>query len=111
MNISFQGFHENVATFTGNVPAGQVVTLSDSGAVTACDDDDTFCGVSGGGADGYLSVQLTGYVSLPYSGTAPAVGYGNLSADSGGGVKTSVSGREYLILDIDTVRNTIGFLL
>ena len=111
MNISFQGFHENVATFAGDLPAGRPVKLSASGTVSACASDNVFCGVSGGGRDGYLSVQLTGYVCLPYSGTAPTAGYGKLVADSNGGVKTGASGREHLILTVDTVHKTVGFIL
>ena len=111
MNISFQGFHEDAATFEGSVPAGQAVRLSASGTAASCAADGVFCGVSGGGRDGYLTVQLTGYVNLPYSGTAPAAGYGKLVADGAGGVKTGASGREYLILDVDTVSKTVGFIL
>ena len=111
MNLSFQGFHENAATFAGSVPAGQAVRLSASGTVAACANDAVFCGVSGGGSDGYVSVQLTGYVCLPYTGTAPAVGYGKLAADGNGGVKTGAAGRDYLILNVDTTRGMVGFLL
>ncbi len=111
MTVSFQGFNQSVATFAGTVQAGKVVKVNAPGAVVACPGDGVFCGVAGGGSGGYLSVQLTGYVSLPYSGTAPVVGYGKLVADAAGGVKTGTGGREYLIVDVDTARKTVGFLL
>lgn len=111
MNISFQGFGEAVTTFKGDAPAGRPVRMQASGTVAAAAADAAFCGVSCGGDGACTGVQLGGYVSLPYSGTAPAVGYGKLAADGAGGVKTNASGREYLILTVDTTRKTVGFLL
>ncbi|MDR3207662.1 MAG: hypothetical protein LBT60_04955 [Oscillospiraceae bacterium] len=111
MTISFQGFHENVATFAGAAAPGHPVKLTGPGAVTPAAADNVFCGVSAGGGGGHVSVQLTGYVALPYTGTPPTPGYVKLVANGAGGVKTAASGREYLVLDTDAVRQTTGFLL
>jgi hypothetical protein len=111
MTVSFQGFHENAATFAGEAAPGAPVKISAAGAVAGAPADSVFCGVSAGGGGGHVTIQLTGYVSLPYTGSAPALGYAKLLANGSGGVKAASSGREYLVLDADTVRQTVGFLL
>lgn len=70
-----------------------------------------FCGVIEGVRSGLVTVQYHGFVTLPYSGTAPAVGYGILAADGTGGVKTATSGRSYLIVHVDTAAKTLGLML
>ena len=48
---------------------------------------------------------------MPYSGSAPTLGYTGLVADGNGGVTASVDSKTYLVTDIDTTDNTIGFML
>ena len=62
-----------------------------------------FSGVIEGARSGLVTVQYRGFVTLPYSGTAPTVGYG--------GVKTATSGRNYLIVHVDTAAKTLGLML
>ena len=77
-------------TASGEVPFGPVVGLRGGAAV----------------------VQMGGYVTLPYSGTAPAVGYGLLAADGNGGMKTVESGgKHYFICEVDTTAKTVGLFL
>ena len=53
-----------------------------------------------------------GYVELPYTGTAPAVGYALLAADGKGGVRTAASGgRSCLVVHVDTAEKKIGLFL
>jgi hypothetical protein len=60
----------------------------------------------------YVTVQTEGYVSLPYSGTAPQPGYVSLAADGTGGVKSvATGGRQLLVINVDTDKKTIGFML
>lgn len=70
-----------------------------------------FSGVIAGIRSGLVTVQYHGFVTLPYSGTAPTVGYATLAADGAGGVKTATSGRSYLIVHVDTAANTLGLML
>ncbi len=109
--VSFQGLNESVTTFLGTATVGVPVKVSASATVANCADGNVFCGVACGGRDGCVAVQVSGYVKLPYSGTAPTVGYVKLVADDSGGVKTSSSGREYLVVELDTTAKTVGFIL
>lgn len=72
-----------------------------------------FCGVvlsvsRGGDA---CSVALGGMVTAGYTGTAPTVGWSVLVGDGAGGVKTAETGREYLVVDVDTDAETVTFAL
>lgn len=70
-----------------------------------------FSGVAAGVRDGLVTVQYAGFVTLPYSGTAPSVGYGILVADGAGGVKSAQAGRSYLIVHVDTTAGKLCLLL
>ena len=108
---ALQGFCEQVTTLKGSVSPGAPVKMSGSETVVACADGNVFCGVATSQSKEHNGVQMAGYVRMGYSGTAPAVGYGKLVADASGGVKTGASGREYLIVAVDTVGMEVGFLL
>ena len=116
MNVSFKGIGEMAVTFktTGTVKIGDPVKLSANGTVTACSEDDRFCGIvlftSG---DGFATVQLKGYTVAEYSGSAPSVGFGYLLADGDGGVAVDAdkTGDEYLIIEVDTTAGTVGFYM
>lgn len=112
METAMNGYAENTATFrceTKLLP-GTPVMVTDSGTVAAA--GGTFCGVALSWRDGFAAVQLAGYVSLPYSGTKPAVGYQVLTADADGKVKAAASGSaglQRLVVDADSAN--IGFIL
>lgn len=114
MSISFGGVGELCVTFKtdGSVTKGCPVKMSGNDTVAACADGNRFIGVAIDAAeDGYATVQLAGFVTMSYSGTAPSVGYANLAANSAGGVKTATGGGEYLVLDVNTSDNTVGFII
>jgi len=75
--------------------------------VVPCSGGEDFCGtVCSVGRDGKVcSVVLGGLVRLPFSGTAPGLGWTALAADGQGGV-TAGSGREYLVVDVDEAGKT-----
>ena len=50
-------------------------------------------------------------VTAGYTGGAPALGWSGLAADGAGGVKSSESGREFLVVDVDTSAQTVTFAL
>jgi len=114
MKLSYEGIGQWAATFacTG-VSEGSVVKVGANGTVSACAAGEAFCGtvssVSHGGEA--CSVVLGGLVTAAYSGIAPTLGYGGLSADGQGGVKADTSGRSYLIVDMDTGTKTVTFVL
>ena len=113
MNVSFSGFNENSITFicTDDVAAGKAVKISANGTVSACASGDIFCGIATDVRSDCATVQLAGYVRMPFSGTAPALGYTHLACDGNGAVTASENGRAYLVTDIDTTDNTVGFML
>lgn len=113
MAVAFGGFNENTATFrtTAKLETGAPVTMSGNNTVKASASGAAFCGIAMSSDDNYASVQLSGTVTLPYTGTAPTVGYSKLSS-SGTGVKSdTTNGREYLVLSVNTGAKTVTFLL
>ena len=116
MRVSYEGIGQWAATFAcGDVGEGQVVKISENGAVDACQTGDSFAGavLAVGRDGGACTVALGGVVTIRYSGeTAPTVGWVNLAADGGGGVTAvSAGGRSYLALDVDSAAKTVTFVL
>lgn len=113
MNVSFSGFNENSTTFNcaQNVEAGKAVKVSENGTVALCTSGDVFCGVATDVRGECATVQLTGYIRMPYTGTAPALGYTALASDGNGGVAQGEGGKLCLVTDVDTTDNTVGFML
>ena len=67
MNVNFNGFGENAATFIADktiTEAGVPVKMKDNGTVAKCDASENFCGVCVSVRGGYAVVQLSGYVML-----------------------------------------------
>ena len=113
MKISIKGYGENTATFrtSGIVSASHVVKMADNLTVSECSAGDKFIGTAVSVKNEYAGIQLDGYVTVNYSGTAPTVGYCTLVADGNGGVKTASAGKEYLVTDVDTTAKTAGIIL
>ena len=112
MSISFEGVGQVCATFLGGgLTEGQVVKMTDKGKVGACAADDLFCGVTMCCKDDACTVQVGGFVSVGYSGTAPAVGWSALAADGKGGVKSASSGAVRLVVDVDTTAKLVTVML
>ena len=111
MSVSFHGIGQVCATFLGTGTEGQVVKVSTAATVAPCEDGNSFCGVALCVKDDACAVQVAGFVTVPYSSTEPTPGYAKLSADGTGGVKTDESGREYLVVSVDTAAKTVTILL
>lgn len=109
--IQYQGIGAVVITaMNSNAKVGNVCKYTDNHQVAAVGDGDGFHGVCIFEKNGEASVQVKGFVTTGYTGTAPSVGYGALAADGNGGVKTA-DGREYLITAVDTTDMTVTFCL
>lgn len=112
MSISFEGVGQVCATFLGGkLVEGQVVKMTGNGTVGACGKNDSFCGVALCCKDDACTVQVGGFVSVKYSGSAPAVGWSVLAADGSGGVAAADSGVNCLVADVDTTANTVTIML
>lgn len=114
MELSFNGFGENTATFAAQsgVTPGAPVKMTANGTVGLCAAGDNFCGAALNVRSGYAAVQLSGYVRLPYDGTVPSVGWQSLSAAAGNKIQAaSTGGRQLLVLDVDDTSKTCGVIL
>lgn len=115
MNVSFLGYEESIATFEADsaVKTGNLVKISGNGRVSACASKDEFCGVAVDVRNGYASVQLKGYVEVPYTGSAvPSLGYSTLSAGSATQVTSVTSGgRSLLVVNKDETNTKVGIIL
>ena len=112
MNISYEGIGHLGVTFpAGGCEAGCVCKLDTDGAAAACSAGDKFCGVAETVSAFGAGVQIHGFVTVPYTGTAPAMGYAALSANGSGGVKADSNGNTYLVAAVDTAAMTVTFEL
>lgn len=128
MRGSYEGIGQWAATFAcDGVKEGELVKISGSGQVSACDAGDSFCGqvLSVGRDGGACAVALGGMVTAAYTGdNAPAVGWCALEADGDGGVRAAsggaqagsgsaqaTMGRNYLVVDVDETAGTVTFVL
>lgn len=111
--IDFNGIGENVYTFPANVESakkGDVVCLAYSAAKMAEENQD-FCGICVSMRNDMpfqMSVQMSGFAKVKYSGAAPSCGYVNLVGDGNGGVKVgNEAGRKTLVIDINSSEHTL----
>lgn len=111
MNVNFNGYNENVATFVADSKlntAGVPVKISADGTVAACASGDKFCGICVAVRDGYATVQLSGYVTVKTSAKL-ALGYTKLAAGTNGAVTANENGREHLV--INSTASEAGIIL
>ncbi|MEA4994363.1 MAG: hypothetical protein VB060_11195 [Oscillibacter sp.] len=114
MNISFEGIGQWAATFScTEVRKGEMVKVSGNGSVGPCGEGEDFCGqvISMGKGGDACAVQLGGFVTAGYTGSAPVLGWCGLSGDGDGGVKTDAERRKYLVAEVDAVAGTVTFAL
>lgn len=112
MKISFEGIGQRVVTFAKDgATEGRVCKLSANDTVKDCAAGEVFCGVTAHSEEEAAAVITSGFVTLGYSGSAPSLGYAKLAANASGGVAVHASGREYLVLHVDTAAKTVGLFL
>lgn len=104
MNVAFHGIGQTMATFRVEeaLEKEQVVKVTENGTVGPCREGEAFCGVALPGRGDLAAVVLRGFVTLPYSGAAPALGRVTLAADGQGGVMAGDSGVSALVVEVDT---------
>ena len=110
--ILFDGIGAEVVTMKNyNAVVGAPCCMLSNGTVYGAEDSDVIHGVCLWERDGLVGVQVRGFVTLPLSSAAPEVGYAKLAASGTGGVKVSSSGREYLIVAVDSTAKTVTFMM
>lgn len=113
LTVSLKGFNEKTATFkvSGALTAGEPVAMADNCTVKACGSGEAVAGVAVNVKGGYACVQLSGYAEIPYSGTAPSVGFKVLAGDGKKGASVSQQGRSALVVNVDTDNSVMGIIL
>ena len=114
MKISFEGIGQWAATFScAEAREGELVKISGNRSVGPCGAGEDFCGqvISLGKGGDACAVQLGGFVTADYTGSAPATGWCGLSADGDGGVKADAAGRKYLVAEVDAAAGAVTFAL
>ena len=113
MKVSLNGYGESVTTFEAedSVKVGYPVKMTDNGKVGLCKAKEAFCGIALNVRNGFAAVQLQGYYSgLTYTGSGMKVGILKLGAVSEK-VEVSETGKECLVVDIDSESSTCGIIL
>ena len=93
----------------GKMEPGDLVVMSGNNTVKKAAAG-KFVGVAHAVRGDYVLVQTGGFAVLPYSGTAPTVGFATLAADSNADATASASGREVLVTEVDATAKTVGVL-
>ncbi len=112
MAFSFDQIGQVCATFldTNDLTVGAPCCCTGNNTVTACQADDRIAGVVVGKQHDLVAVAVRGFVTVPYSGSAPACGFCTLAADGDGNV--AVGGTEtYLVVSVNKINSTVTFLL
>ena len=106
MSVAFDGMDNLVVTFrcSGTVEAGS--PDGGTGKVPI--------GVLLQKRGNYAAVQIRGYVTLPYTGTAPALGWQELVTNGSQGLRTVTTGeagKACLVVRVDAATSTLGLFL
>ena len=108
--VGFDGIGSMVITVKdGGVVLSEPCCFVGGKAMVKAEEAEAFQGICLWQRDGIAGVQVDGFVTLPYTGTAPAVGFDILAADGNGGVRTAASGKSRMIVDVDSVLKTVTF--
>lgn len=112
---SYNGIGEiSITLCDGGMKTGEVCKISDSHTGAGCEAGDEFHGVCRWKKGESATVQVKGFVTQGYTGTAPTVGICPLVADGAGGVKAEADATDhtgYLVVAVDDVQKTVTFLL
>lgn len=115
MSVAFQGIETLVVTFrTEGVTAGKPAAMSANETVTDAADATAPVGLVLNQRGKLAAVQVKGFARMPYSGTAPGLGFVSLVADGQGGLRTaasSESGRSCLVVQVDETNHEVGVFL
>lgn len=112
MNVSFKGFNEKALTFMceEEITKGYGVKVTDNSTVAKCDEGDAFVGFCLDSDSENATVQMSGYVKMNYSDTAPALGKNALVCAADGTVKENAAGTPCTVLSVNSTDTTVEFL-
>ncbi len=110
--FDFTGYGESLLTFkTENEEiAGVPVTVVSNDTVGTASANAAFCGIAVSVRGGAAAVQMSGYVTLPYTGDAPSHGVTTLAADGNGGVCAAATGVTATVIAVDEETAKVSFI-
>ena len=100
-----------VTCFAGGLQVNAPCKLAANNFVAACTDGDAIEGVVLVLKDNIATVAVKGFVTLPYAGNAPTLGYCPLAGNGQGKVKMLAGAREHLVFNVNTTKKTVTFCL
>ena len=104
MSISYEAIGQVMVTCQAEetVVEGQVVKMNGNDTVAPCAAGETFCGVAAYVAeDGFVAIQVKGFVTVLCTDSAVTAGYMSLAADGSGGVKAADNGINVLVMNVE----------
>ena len=113
MKLSYQEIGQVCASFWAEpgMRTGDLCKVAGNGTVGACAKNDVFHGVAAMAHNDMAAVVLRGFITVKYTGAAPAVGDCVLSAASASEVQVSETGRHCLVVSVDTENREVSILL
>lgn len=112
MLLSYNSIGQVCITCMGTSPQlNTPCKVISNNTVAACAEGDPINGVVVAKGKTLTTVAVRGFVTLPYLGLAPTLGYCALAAAGNGKVKGLEGAREYLVLQVDTLKKTVTFCL
>lgn len=116
--IDYDGIGQNTTatfkhtTLTKDVHEGRPVKLTANDTVGLAADGDPVMGFIKSIEKDACTVALNGMFEVPYTGTAPALGFSRLACDASGGVKVGLStDRFHLVVRVDTAASKVTFFM
>lgn len=115
MSFHYQEIGGNcVATFINNnksLSEGNVCQICANYTMTIPSAGNDFSGVVVSNQGVSCAVSFSGFVTVPYTGTIPSIGYQSLVSDGSGGVMTGEGNKQYLVVAVSGADKTVTFLL
>ncbi len=112
MLISYESIGQVCVTcYNSGVQVNQPCKMSTNCSIVACQDTNEIEGVVIASRGSLATVAIKGFVTLPYTGTAPTVGYCSIGATGTGKVKVVDGARKYVVFNVDTNKKTVTFCL
>ena len=113
MSISFDSTGQQCVTamVSGMPVAGAVCKFNNNNLIAPCADGGAIHGFVENIRGKSATVTVRGFVTATYSGTGPTVGYCALAAAAANKVKVLSGAKEYLMVNVNTVNNSVTFLL
>ncbi len=113
MNCNANGFAQQVVTCesASDLAAGTLVKMTGNYTVEAAASGDPLFGAVLNCRGGVCAVQVQGALTLPYTGSAPAVGIAKLACAGADKLKTDANGLSVRVLAVDAVRSTVTCIL